>query len=52
MDLLLRLQAGNSNCDSVTGNSAVIRDDLSDLDEEELGYFANAGYALLVGLWC
>ena len=43
MDLLLRLQAGNSNCDSVTGNSAVSRDDLSDLDEEELGYFANAG---------
>ena len=43
MDLLLRLQAGNSNCDSVTGNSAVSRDDLSDLDAEELGYFANAG---------
>ena len=43
MDLLLRLQAGNSNCDSVTGNTAVSRDDLSDLDEEELGYFANAG---------
>ena len=43
MDLLLRLQAGNSNCTGAIGNSAVSRDDLSDLDEDELGYFANAG---------
>ena len=43
MDLLLRLQAGNSNCSSDIGNPAVSRDDLSDLDSDELGYFATAG---------
>ena len=43
MDLLLRLQAGNSNCSGDIGNPAVSRDDLSDLDSDELGYFAAAG---------
>ena len=43
MDLLLRLQAGNSNCSGNIGNPAVSRDDLSDLDSDELGYFAAAG---------
>jgi iron complex outermembrane receptor protein len=43
MDLLLRLQAGNSNCSGAIGNPAVSRDDLSDLDSDELGYFATAG---------
>ena len=43
MDLLLRLQAGNSNCSGAIGNPAVSRDDLSDLDSDELGYFAAAG---------
>jgi outer membrane receptor protein involved in Fe transport len=43
LDLLLRLQQGDGNCSAVTGNSAVFRDDLSDLDDEELGYFAVAG---------
>ena len=43
MDLLLRLQAGNSNCSGAIGNPAVNRDDLSDLDDDELGYFAAAG---------
>ena len=43
MDLLLRLQAGNSNCSGGIGNPAVSRDDLSDLDSDELGYFAAAG---------
>ena len=43
MDLLLRLQAGNSNCSGAIGNPAVSRDVLSDLDSDELGYFAAAG---------
>ena len=43
MDLLLRLQAGNSNCSGDIGNPAVSRDDLSDLDSDELGYFSAAG---------
>ena len=42
-DLLLRIQAGNSDCSIGIGNGAVIRDNLDDLDDEELGYFDAVG---------
>lgn len=42
-DLLARIKAGNSNCSGDIGYSSVIRNDLSDIDSTESGYFANAG---------
>jgi iron complex outermembrane recepter protein len=42
-DLLLRLQNGTNNCSSFAGLPGLTRDDLSDLDSQELGYFAAAG---------
>lgn len=43
LDLLRLIEAGTSNCASVTGNSAVIRDDASGLSQAELDLFAAAG---------
>ena len=43
MDLLLRLQAGNSNCSSVSGSPAVTRKSSTTLNSSELQLFANAG---------
>ncbi|MGB5511498.1 MAG: TonB-dependent receptor, partial [Woeseiaceae bacterium] len=43
LDLLLRLQAGNSNCGSVVGNTAVVRNDISALSPEALALFDAAG---------
>ncbi|MDG2019346.1 MAG: TonB-dependent receptor [SAR86 cluster bacterium] len=43
MDLLLRLQAGNSNCSSLVGNTAVTRKSSSTLNSSELELFDNAG---------
>ena len=43
LDLLMRLKHGNSDCSGTIGNAAVSRDDLSNIDSDELGYFATAG---------
>lgn len=43
LDLLMRIEAGASNCSSNIGNSAVIRNDTSTLPQEALDLFAAAG---------
>jgi len=43
LDLLLRIEAGNSNCASVAGNPAVVRDDPSTLDPVEAALYDAAG---------
>ena len=40
---MMRLKHGNSDCSGTIGNAAVSRDDLSNIDSDELGYFATAG---------
>ena len=43
LDLLLLLEAGDSNCSGDIGNSAVIRNDTSGLSPEALALFSAAG---------
>jgi outer membrane receptor protein involved in Fe transport len=43
LDLLLRIQAGDSNCGSVVGNPAVIRNSDDSLSDEALALFTAAG---------
>jgi outer membrane receptor protein involved in Fe transport len=39
LDLLLRLEAGNANCGSLIGNTALVRDDPSTLEPEEAAVY-------------
>lgn len=43
LDLLFRLEQGTANCASATFNPAVVRDDVSTLDQEALDIYAAAG---------
>jgi outer membrane receptor protein involved in Fe transport len=43
LDLLLRIQAGNSNCGSLVGNQAVTRDSADSLSDEAVALFDAAG---------
>ncbi|MDX1481198.1 MAG: TonB-dependent receptor [Woeseiaceae bacterium] len=43
LDLLLLIEAGNSNCGGVSGNPAVVRDDAAGFSPEALALFDDAG---------
>jgi outer membrane receptor protein involved in Fe transport len=43
LDLLYRLEAGTANCASEIFNPAVVRDDVSTLDQQQLDIYAAAG---------